>query len=299
MSQSFCWARLPRAGLGNKLLVWGRAVIFARLSDLPLWVTGFNKIRIGPILRGERSRYYFRQFSHGSGDLCRRWLRALLFLPRVIEPAVAPRAKSKGELYVFQQSPHWSDYFAGIREHRHVIQTELPRWISQSIRSAVEDSAPPVISVHVRCGDFRELRANENFARVGLVRTPLQYFDDAIQLIRSVAGRDLPVTIFSDGAKEDIAQLLRLPNVQKSPTRAALADLLVMSRSRIIIPSAGSTFSYWAAFLSEAAVMLHPQHIHSPMRPSEVNQLFYEGPTPSNQSDCPVLLRENIQAAAE
>jgi gamma-glutamyl:cysteine ligase YbdK (ATP-grasp superfamily) len=40
-----------------------------------------------------------------------------------------------------------------------------------------------------------------------------------------------------------------------------------MSRARIIVCSAGSTFSEWSAFLSDALVIRHPSHVHSAIRP--------------------------------
>jgi hypothetical protein len=64
------------------------------------------------------------------------------------------------------------------------------------------------------------------------------------------------------------------------------------------VPSAGSTFGYWAAFFSEAAVLLHPQHIHAPIRPADVNSRLFEGPTPAGVAECSTLLRDNIRSCS-
>ena len=36
------WADIPSCGLGNKLLIWGKSLAFARQHALPLTVTGWN-----------------------------------------------------------------------------------------------------------------------------------------------------------------------------------------------------------------------------------------------------------------
>jgi hypothetical protein len=57
-----------------------------------------------------------------------------------------------------------------------------------------------------------------------------------------------------------------------------IADLILLSKSRVIVTSATSTFSYWAGFLSEAALIMHPAHIHGSVRPSGCMDKYYEGP---------------------
>jgi hypothetical protein len=53
--------------------------------------------------------------------------------------------------------------------------------------------------------------------------------------------------------------------------------LILLSRSKIIITSAGSTFSYWAGFLSDSPIIMHPDHIHHSIRLSHESG-YYEGP---------------------
>ncbi len=48
-----------------------------------------------------------------------------------------------------------------------------------------------------------------------------------------------------------------------------------MSKAEYIITSAGSTFSEWAGFLSNAVIILHPDHIHTKIRREEN---LFEGP---------------------
>ncbi len=297
-NDSICWARLPRSGLGNKLLVWGRALVFARINAIPFHVTGWNRLRIGPLLRSEVGRQYFGQFRQSCEVRPWKWWQAVTTYKRFREPTVTQSVAGDAKLYVFSNMPHWRDYFEYIRDYREMVRLALFDAVAPSILHRAQSLPAPVVSLHVRHGEFRNLKPEEDFAQVGLVRTPIKYFKDTINLIRSVAEKILPVTVFSDGAPNDLEELLALPSVTLHRPQAAMVDLLLISRSRIIVPSAGSTFGYWAAFLSEAAVLMHPQHIHAPIRPANVNSNFFEGPTPAAIAECPTLLRDNIRSCS-
>jgi len=53
------YPQLPRAGLGNMLLVWARAVLFADINSIPVIAPNWGQIRIGTYLRGERDKRYY------------------------------------------------------------------------------------------------------------------------------------------------------------------------------------------------------------------------------------------------
>jgi hypothetical protein len=163
--------------------------------------------------------------------------------------------------------------------------------LAKNVREKLRENLFPIIGVHVRMGDFRVLKEGENFAQVGSVRTPLDYFITIINKIRNIHGSILPVTIFTDGFISEIAPLLKLENTITADKNSDIVDLLLLSKSKVIISSAGSTFSYWAAFLSNAPVIMHPDHIHESIRPPYMNSQYYEGPF---NGICPPLLKENI-----
>jgi hypothetical protein len=291
-------AILPNAGLGNKLFVWAKAQVFAMLNDMPNDTIGWTWPKIGPILRSERSprmygRYIRSRMGAGGIALATGFLTGKL----IIEPEVAalPRCSTReSRTYVFKDSPSWRDYFGDIRSHRDFIRGQLLAIIHDQYKRRVDVLRPPVVAVHVRRGDFRNLRVDEDFAHVGLVRTADRYFAGLIEQIRQVSGWDLPVTVFSDGSDDEIAFLTRMPGVTRSPATSDVVDLLLMARARIIITSAGSTFGEWAAFLSEAAVLRHPAHIHAPIRPTQYTDLYYEGPAPARPQDWSSLLLSNV-----
>ncbi|WP_315819857.1 hypothetical protein [Paraflavitalea speifideaquila] len=153
--------------------------------------------------------------------------------------------------------------------------------LSPHVISKLNDLGSPAIGLHIRMGDFRELKAGEDFNKVGAVRTPESYFIDMINLIRKINGAQLPVTIVTDGYRHELEGLLALQNIKIMEGNPDIVDMLVLSRSKIIITSASSTFSYWAGFLSDVPVIVHPSLRNLKLRPDG----FYEGPLEeSNES---------------
>jgi hypothetical protein len=100
------------------------------------------------------------------------------------------------------------------------------------------------------------------------------------------------VTIFTDGRPGDVAPLLALKNAQLADDNPDIVDLLLLSRSKCIIAAAGSTFSYWAGFLADAPVVLHPSHAIV-IRPATVNRYIFEGPLP-DEACAAKLLADNL-----
>lgn len=278
MYKQYVLAELPRAGLGNRLLVWARARAFADKYDLPLVVRGWDKFSIGPWLRREKvKRVYFGYFKNTNDHFGYRLREKLLPRHLVLnEPSFDIEKKDLDQcrLIRFNEIPHWSDFFEHIREARSLIRQELMAMLSPHIISKLALLKSPSIGIHIRMGDFRELKAGEDFNKVGAVRTPESYFIETINLIRQINGAALPVTIVTDGYRQELQGLLSLPNVDVLEGNPDVVDMLVLSKSKIIITSASSTFSYWAGFLSDVPVIVHPSIRQIKFRPNG----FFEGP---------------------
>lgn len=282
-------ALLPRAGLGHSLLIWARALVFARINELPLQTVGWHQLRIGPWLRGERTKRYYGGYFQPDASLVGRLTTPLRHrlargARKIVNPPVerlGGRELGAAKWVVFDELAHWNDYFRDLKTHRQFVRDALYSQIHPDLRREVEACAPPVIGVHARLGDFRPLKPGEDFAKVGAVRTPQTYFVDVIRSLRAAGTSPMPATIFSDGHREELTELLSLPDTRLAPPRADIVDMLLLSRSHVIVASAGSSFSYWAGFLSDAPVVLHPDHIHSRIRAEEH---LYEGPIASS---CP------------
>ncbi len=275
---SLIHARLPRAGLGNKLLVWARAKVFGKVNNLSVITTGWSEIKIGPLLRKERiKRFYFGYFRCEHPIKLINLIYSYIVSKHVVEPhLVVQELSSKSYLYIFKETPY-PDYFIGIREHRDLIRSALFEIVSKSVLNKALKSPPPVIGVHIRRSDFSED-----------VRTPSKYFIESIRIVRHIRGENLPVTIFSDAYPDELRDVLAVGNAIISPSRNALHDLISLSRSRCLILSDGSTFGYWAGFLADAPIIL-PKSLSSPIRAFSSNARYYEGEA---QEDA--LLVQNI-----
>jgi hypothetical protein len=296
--RSRCIAVLPNAGLGNMLFPWAHAHVFGALNGLPACAIGWSRPHIGPLLRGHRLRLYGRSFKQPLAEIAASaWLGARGRTVR--NPAVQSVADNPGitsnHLFVWDEIPHWSDYFAALKPFRHIVKQRIWDTVNPSVRQRVMEARAPVIAVHIRCGDFRKLQAGEDFRQVGGARTPLEYFISTIQEIRRCCGTDLPVTVFTDGRLAEVQTVLDLPAVQIAVRNTPIFDLLLISRAQLIVVSASSTFGYWAGFLSDSPVLLHPDHIHASLRPEWLNARCFEGCAAGPFEKWPGLLVRNIK----
>ncbi len=291
MPRPYVHARLPRSGLGNKLFVWARALVFARRHGLPLVVTGWCTPRWRALLKGEDARIYWNYFTPWNELSVSERSRAKV----VAEPALEGGLQSDATVYEFSEMPHWKTCFEGLREHRELIRSELFGHLTAARRREIAAVPKPMICLQIRMGDFRTLKAHEQFSQVGGVRTPLDYFRQWIEDLRAVHGSDVPVTIVSDGTAAELASLLALPKVTHTPGRTGLADLILMADSRLLVCSAGSTFSQWGGFLGDPVLIHHPDHMHYFCRPEADRVHVFEGAeSPGAVEAWPPLLRSNV-----
>src|SRR5882724_3062220 len=265
----FVLCKLPKTGLGNQLFPLMKAAVFAKLNELPLIVVGYHQFKIGPYLRGEKSkRRYKGYFNFQKNILAEQGDHFFLWRHRnfekINEPSIEKLSEDqkKGKQFIFSAIPHWSDYFAGLRENRELAISLFWGLISKPILEKLKTQSSPCIGVHIRMGDFRKLQKGEDFKKVGAVRTPEEYFIGTINTIRKMNGEELPVSVFTDGYRDELEKLFSLPGVKMVEGNEDIVDMLLLSKSKIIVTSAGSTFSYWAGFLSDAILVLNPDHIH-------------------------------------
>jgi len=301
MSLVIC--KVPRAGLGNQLFPIMKAFTFGHINRLPVIVTGYSQLKIGPYLRREKVKRnyqgYFNFQKTFFAEQIDKWrLRINKKFQVCSEPSLQEIINEREEaptMFVYSEIPQWNDYFGGLREHRQTVVKLFNDLISQGIKKKIALQQPPCIGVHIRMGDFRKLKDGEDFSKVGAVRTPEDYFINLILAIRKMHGSALPVSVFTDGYAHEFEKLFLLDHIKLIEGNPDLVDMVLLSKSKIIIASAGSTFSYWAGFLANAPLILHPDHIHQPIRPTEINGNWYEGGWDSNNSILVNNIR-NIQA---
>lgn len=294
MTQSpVVYVKLPRTGLGNMLYVWARGEVLARKLGVEPVVSAWSQLHLGPILRRERSRRFYHRQLYASPLVSR--IRA--YWQSRNQPTFADNHDgvelilshdSRRSISVIDRmgDAPGDDSFRDLKPHRDFLKAKLWGRLYPHVVHEVESARAACIGIHVRRGDFQ----NSDWF------TPINYFCERLQSIRDVSGESLQATVFSDGTNEDISQLLKMTDVCRAPRRSDVADLLVLSKSRLIVASGVSTFSNWASFLSDGVIIRHPQWMHKTMRANELNQERFEGTPGMSHANWPDLLTQNIRA---
>jgi hypothetical protein len=278
--------------LGNQLFPLMKAVIFSKLNNLPIIIVGYNRLSIGPYLRRERSKRnysgYFK-FERNSIRHCYDRLKVFFLLKtKKCSYEVAIRTYSSelsnGRVFVFSEIPKFTDYFKDLKEHRNLVIDVFFEIVTDEVKLQITSLQNPTVSVHARLGDFKRLKPGDDFSKMGVVRTPQDYFIALIKKVREINGSLVSVSVFTDGSKAELRDILSVECVALVNYKNDLLDLIALSKSRVIITSAGSTFSFWAGFLSDAAIIIHPDHIYECIRGLDAGNQLYEGPfDPENQ----------------
>ncbi len=246
-------------GLGNLLFPWARAVAFAKKHDLPRINSTWKTIKLGPILRGEfDKRFYGDLFEeHEIGGLKKFLLLQFgkRYDERHAEDALHLKRSTRPSVIVFHGL---GDSFRSILRDHDLIAEELWKITLPTHRKVIEAYENEGIAVHIRMGDFA-IAENEEILRQGKwnYRLPIKWYANVIENIRTYAGVKIPVHIFSDGTDEELAKILNLENVHRKFLGSAVADMLALAKSPMLIASA-STFSMWASYLGRMPVIWFP-----------------------------------------
>jgi hypothetical protein len=282
-------SKLPKAGLGNKLFPWASGLVFAHVNNAEHKFVGMTAFHPMTFLRRERSKRFYRGYFKKESLMDYR-----LFLKhKEIKQKDADKKVDWQGVAVFKEIPHYSEMFITIKNYRELIIAHFWKSLTKRVKDRIELHKPPIIALHVRMGDYRPLKEGEDFEKVGNVRTPLKYFQEVLNLLRQTIGWDCPATIFSDGNDEDLKELLDMPNVDRAEDDLDIVHMVLMSKSKVLVMSATSTFSFWAGFLSDGILINHYQHKHKDIRNQEFNKASYEGAIDPNKGELdPQLVKE-------
>jgi hypothetical protein len=238
-------ADLPRAGLANLLYIWAKAFIFSSRTGQKLYVNGFNQIKLGPVLRGERTKRNYRGFFKYNTNYIGISLYKLFKSKKIlyeIDIKSINRYDLKDKLVVYNQIPRVSegDIFQDLYEFRKEIRIEFFKMLSVDILKKIKTLQKPVISVHVRRGDFKQR---------GWTKTN-DYYINKILEVREFYGYECKVFVFCDAFEYEIKEILELKNVELIQNKDDILDMIQISMSEYIITTPLSSFSMWAVFLS-------------------------------------------------
>lgn len=260
----------PRAGLGNMLLPWARAELFAKRRNGKILAPFWPPFRIGPYLRDEPERRNYRGFfqapAHIRG-LKKQWI--LLSSQRVKEADVGthqPVEEMTGNRLVilFEGLGEEGAYFRPLLQDRHYIRDLLWNMTAAPLRDLGWHHGEKYIAFHVRRGDItRQGLTTEQLNQLP-VYTSIAWF----RQIAEAMGRQLPtlpIVLFTDGSEHEVWPLLELNNVRIHPRRAAITDLWALSHARLLVATGYSTFSMWASYLGGMPTIYAPGKMQEPL----------------------------------
>lgn len=245
--KSVVYARIPKSGLGNCMLVWAHALVFAKMNNLELVTGRWQKFRWGAILRGERKkRFYGGYFKETSLMQLFRFRISTVFHKKYYDPDFKIWTEKGNSLFIFTKISPDRNLFLRLRPYEKFIQKSIIDILTEGLRKKYEKLSRPEIAIHVRRGDFK----------IANPITTEKFFISAINEIRQRTNSELSVTVFTDADANEIPEILSMPRVTLSANKEDLLDILQMSKSKYLVLSRSSTFSYWAAFLSNATVIM-------------------------------------------
>jgi hypothetical protein len=255
----YCRAVMPKAGLGNRLMPWARACVYAQAHGLAMLAPQWSQLKIGPLLRGEKDlRLYhnlFQRHPQHIGGLKAAWLkRSAAPLPEPEDLTQPPAPNGKSGVFVFSEE---RDHFRRLNGWHEFLGRELQtitrrQWLD---RAAAWGDIP--IGMHIRRGDFRAPADESQLLQTGHLQVPLKWFGETVKAIRRAVGQNVRAVFTSDGTEEEMRELLEIENVERADTGSAIGDLLLLSKSRVFLAS-GSSFSAWASFLGQMPTATHP-----------------------------------------
>lgn len=266
MPRCYGYADVGRYGLGHGLLAWARCVVWCHDHDAKVLAPRWLRLRIGPLLRRERDkRFYAKLFVRGEqlGPFERTWL--LLTRPRrnVLDLAPQERASlADGTVVVFRNRVTGNEaaHFHEIVGRQQLVKARL-KAMTRSRFHPIQ-LGQPHLALHVRGGDFVR-PSSMDALQLGQQnqRLPVSWFADMVSGVRRRLGVQLPAIVYSDCPDNEIAALLKLPQVSRSSYLESVTDMLAMSEATVQI-SSGSGFSRWGAYLGDVPRICFPGQRH-------------------------------------
>lgn len=150
------------------------------------------------------------------------------------------------------------DFFQPLNGQSGFLLEQL-RLIANPKYLAIADTPSSIpIGICVRLGnDFKEPVVVDGKIR-GLRKTPIDWFVTVLKELRLAIGYDAKAYVVSDGTSQQLSKLLAQPNVEFVRPGTAISDLLLLSRSRVLLASGASTFAAWGAFFGQMPSATHP-----------------------------------------
>lgn len=261
-----------RAGLGNELFPFARALLWARDNEGQLLRTRWFHLRFGPYLRREDDkRRYELLFSHDSELSCLRSLSVRL-RRRVKSETEFGHSDPCRSIFIFKGPGH---HFTPLYGENDYLKTALE--LATRTPPGTEWSGRRHIAVHVRLGDFAVSSEQGPSPGVRNRRLRMSWYVRTVAEIRRRLP-DLPAVVYSDGEDRELVELLSLAGTVRAERNTALNHILCLSEASCLVAS-GSTFSAWGAYLGQVPVIWYKGQLHYPTRPPGPSEIEWSGET--------------------
>ena len=246
------FVRLSGAGLGNCLLTYFEAYLFAQKNGATLIHPAWPSIKPGRILRRDPSqRFYAGLMKPGPNEVSgiAKIFALLRFVFRPKERkflSSTATVESRGSLSVVRSTSY---EFRNVLDSRQSIRQRLNE-ISRAKLLNDGWGNGQYIAAHVRLGDFAVVSTDELCSsHRNNMRIPLSWYASVITQVRE-SYPSYPVHLFSDGTEAELGPLLDIEGVKIRREASDLQDMVALAGARLLITSR-STFSRWAAFLGD------------------------------------------------
>jgi hypothetical protein len=272
---------LPQAGIGNKLSVWSRGLILSKKYNLDMQVMGWLNFRPKTwVSTLTLKRFYFSEFKVISfKELLNVFFSFFCSKVLINETSILTGDKI---LLIYAK---YDFSFSDLKNSRTLIKGALKDILSKKNKLKVDELTSPTIGIHVRRDDFVKINST----------TPLSFFINVIRFIRTALKTDIPIKVFSDGNQNEINALLDLDNVELSNNNSDILDLIEFSQSKVLITSIGSSFSYWAAFLSDGLVINSEKEWRKFLKSSQFDSIPSEWYIDDSNDELPKLLISRLK----
>jgi len=244
--------RINGIGLGNILIAWSHAYVFAKLNDYKLVWPTVPQLRLRTLIGEKGSRSYIRYFKINH-DYIKKFPKQeacitvdFSDLPKLNPDPAVNIVVTCRSFYDGSLAQKLFNRFEYLVEHEALVKLNLHQTLNEKSVQILSRKTVNAIAVHVRLGDFT--KASEKM----LSRTQsnhIKWYIEKVQAVRKLAG-NIPVILFSDELQStEIKHFLSLcENVRFSNELRDIDQLLEMSRYKYLVAS-NSTYSQWASFL--------------------------------------------------
>jgi hypothetical protein len=270
-----------RAGLGNELIVWGKAYLAAQALGgtcvPPAWglnPRGYGKyfrssrldiLRNGALLRLTPSASFSAKSYYQTGqrdyfDAVKIWAQASGLVDK--------------PLWSLAAEGMWGGYSA-IRRAREFLRKQLimTRWTLDNLTEYSGRVNPDCLQValHIRGGDFLQTGSTTTYRGKFNISIPGDWYMNVARSIQCSVGRkNVQFTVVSDMSRSDLdpykAELCAITT--DSQNHKDISDLLVLASADVLVCSI-SSYSLLAAFLSKGLYLWYEPQM------SSVNGEFY------------------------